>query len=472
MSENVTSDAAPTPEAQADAPAAKAYDPAKALPLLLCIGWGIGTFGISVMFNSVNLLLQRYATDFLGIAAATYGMIYFASKIYDAVTDPIMGAVSDRTKSRAGRRRPYLVVGGFVAAAAFIALFNAPSVEETPYAIAIFACLLILYSTGYTIFNVPYLAMPAEMTTNYLERARLISFRVYAIGFGSLAGLSFAPMLVAMWGGGREGHTTLAWIYGALILIASITCFVATRQARATAYVEKSPLSRAEKFKLIVTNKPFMILVGVKTAHLSSLAVTQAAFVYFVVYVLEKGYAAVGLIGLANAVGMLVGNPLWFAAAKKFRDKRVLYMCASALAGLVILSWWFASASEPMEITMLRKFLHGITTAGSLLFGQAMLPDAIAHDAQRSGLRREGIFSGIFTTAEKFAFAVGGAITGIFLGVMGYVSSTTGATDQPESAITAIYLCVSVLPAVLLFISVLLLTQYNLSEDQVEAASR
>ena len=472
MSKIETDDLTLVPDEAPEPQQAGFYDPAKALPLILCVGWGIGTFGISVMFNSVNLLLQRYATDFLGIAAASYGVIYFLSKIYDAVTDPLMGAVSDRTKSRAGRRRPYLVVGGFVSAAAFIALFNAPSVEETPYAIAIFAGLLILYSTGYTIFNVPYLAMPAEMTTNYLERARLISFRVYAIGFGSLAGLSFAPMLVAMWGGGREGHVMLAWIYGALILIASITCFVATRQARATQNVETSPLTRAEKLKLIVTNKPFMILVGVKTAHLASLAVTQAAFIYFVVYVLDKGYGALGLLGLANAAGMLVGNPLWYLAAKKLRDKRILYMCASVLAGLVILSWWFSSVSEPMEITMLRKFLHGITTAGSLLFGQAMLPDAIAHDAHRSGLRREGIFAGIFTTAEKFAFAVGGAITGIFLGIMGYISSTTGATAQPESAILAIYLCVSVVPATLLFFSVLLLTQYDLSEDQVEAAAR
>jgi Na+/melibiose symporter-like transporter len=121
---------------------------------------------------------------------------------------------------------------------------------------------------------------------------------------------------------------------------------------------------------------------------------------------------------------------------------------------------------------MLRKLLHGIATAGSLLFGQSMLPDAISHDAKRSGLRREGIFSGIFTTAEKTAFAVGGALTGLFLGAMGYVSSTSGSAVQPDSAILAVYICQSVLPALMLFFSILLLTQYNLSEDEVEANAR
>ncbi len=438
------------------------------LSLMLCIGWGIGTFGISVMFNSVNLLLQRYATDFLGIAAGTYGAIYFLSKIYDAVTDPIMGVISDRTKSKAGRRRPYLLLGGLVAALAFISLFHAPSIEDTPYAIAIFGFLLLFYSTGYTIFNVPYLAMPAEMTTEYLERSRLISFRVYAIGFGSIAGLSFAPMLVAFWGGGREGHMMLSWVYGGLIFLASVACFFFTKKARATSYVTKSTLTRAEKFKLIWTNKPFVILVGVKTAHLASLAVTQAAIIYFVLYVLERGYTSLGFMGLASAAGMLIGNPIWMAATRRWRDKRRLYMAASVLGGMILLTWFFSSAEEPMFIILLRKFAQGIATAGSLLFGQSMLPDAIAHDARRSGLRREGVFAGIFTTAEKFAFAIGGGIAGVFLGFMGYVSSTTGTAEQPETAIIAIYLCVSIIPAVILFFSAALLTQYHLDEGMVE----
>ena len=168
------------------------------LPLIICIGWGMGTFGISSMFNSVNLLLQRFATDFLGIAAAAYGLIYLVSKIYDAATDPVMGALSDRTRSRFGRRRPYLLLGGALCAAAFIALFNAPSVVDSPHALLLLALLLIFYSTGYTVFNVPYLAMPAEMTRDYMERARLISFRVYAIGFDKKGAAPFFAHLARL----------------------------------------------------------------------------------------------------------------------------------------------------------------------------------------------------------------------------------------------------------------------------------
>ena len=440
------------------------------LPLMVCIGWGMGTFGVSTMFNSVNLLLLRFATDFLGIAAAAYGVIYLVSKIYDAATDPIMGVLSDRTKSRFGRRRPYLLLGGALSAVAFIALFNAPSVLDSPQALLVLALLLIFHSTGYTVFNVPYLAMPAEMTRDYMERARLISFRVYAIGFGTLAGTSLAPALIEFWGGGRAGHAALAWAYGGLILAASAFAFFATGKARATSYVRESPLSRREKLQLILTNRPFSILVSVKTLHLTSLAVTNAGFIYFVVYVLDQGYAVVGLLGLANGLGMLAGTPIWYALARRLRSKRNLYILASTLAALVLMSWWLATPAEPLAVTVLRKFVHGLTIAGSLLCGQAMLPDAIAQDAARSGLRREGVFSGIFTTAEKMAFAIGGAASGVFLGLMGYVSSTEGAVAQPESAILAIYLCVSFLPAALLLASIAFLIRYDLDEDKVRAA--
>ena len=458
-----------TPAAPAD-PAAPAAEGPERLPLIICIGWGMGTFGISSMFNSVNLLLQRFATDFLGIAAASYGLIYLISKIYDAATDPVMGALSDRTRSRFGRRRPYLLLGGALCAAAFITLFNAPSVLDSPHALLLLALLLIFYSTGYTVFNVPYLAMPAEMTRDYMERARLISFRVYAIGFGTLAGTSLAPALIDFWGGGRAGHAALAWAYGGLILAASAFAFFATGKARATRHVKDSPLSRREKLQLILSNRPFAILVAVKTLHLTSLAVTNAGFIYFVVYVLDRGYAVVGLLGLANGLGMLAGTPIWYALARWLRSKRNLYILASTLAALVLMSWWLATPAEPLAVTVLRKFVHGLTIAGSLLCGQAMLPDAIAHDAARSGLRREGVFSGIFTTAEKMAFAIGGAASSIFLGLMGYVSSTEGAAVQPDSAILAIYLCVSFLPAGLLLASIAFLTRYDLDEEKVKAA--
>jgi len=448
-----------------DAPAAES------LSLRLCLGWGLGTFGISVMFNSVNLLLQRFATDFLGIAAATFGLIYLVSKVYDAVTDPLMGWISDRTRSRLGRRRPYLALGGLLCAISFVALFNAPSGAQTTESALILGLLLILYATGYTVFNVPYLAMPVEMTTDYMERSRLVSFRVYAIGFGSLTGLWAAPSLIAFFGGGRAGHVALAWIYGAVILIASLLCFLMTRGARATTRNVAVSLPRREQLWLIASNKPFLILVSVKFCHLASLAVAQAAYVYFVVYVLGKGYYAVGLLGLANAVGVLIGTPIWYRLAKRLRNKRNLYMAASLLAAVVLSTWWLATAVEPIGVTMFRQFLYGMTIGGSLMFGLAMLPDAIAHDAARSGLRREGLFAGIFSMAEKMAFAVGGAASGLLLGAMGYVSSTTGTAVQPASAILAVYLSISVLPAGLLVVSVLLLTQYRLGEDEVRRSA-
>ena len=181
------------------------------------------------MFNTVNILLQRFVTDYLGIAAATWGAVYLATKLYDAVTDPVMGIVSDRTRSPWGRRRPYLLVGGIICALAFYGLFHAPSVTDSNHVVLILVGLMILYSTGYTIFNVPYMAMPAEMTDDYHERSFLVSFRVYAIGLGTIAGIAVAPYLIKQFGGGREGHQTLALVYSFVIATATLVCFLSTR---------------------------------------------------------------------------------------------------------------------------------------------------------------------------------------------------------------------------------------------------
>ncbi|MDE0286166.1 MAG: MFS transporter, partial [Gammaproteobacteria bacterium] len=279
---------------------------ARRLPLSLCVGWGIGTLGISIMFNTLNVLMQRFATDYLGVAAITWGYIYLGAKIYDAVTDPVMGVISDHTRSRWGRRRPYLLIGGLVSAIAFYGLFHAPDTVANNHAVLLLALLMLLYSTGYTIFNVPYMAMPAEMTSDYHARSHLVSFRVYAIGFGTIAGLSLAPLLIGSMGGGKQGHESMATIYALAILATAVACFIMTRSAKQTSPRADASLGFAHRMKLIATNRPFLLLIGVKFTQLAGLAINQAALVYFIAHVLGRGYAFLGIYGLIASICLLL----------------------------------------------------------------------------------------------------------------------------------------------------------------------
>lgn len=165
------------------------------LPLKTCLSWGMGTVAMSILFNSYAVLTLRFMTDTLGIAAALAGTILLGAKVYDAITDPIMGLVTDRTKSRWGRRRPWLLVGAIVCATAFVAQFSVS--PDAGSVVLLVALALILMRTGYTIFNIPYMAMAAEITSGagdqYHQRSYLMSYRVGAICIGQLIGGALAP---------------------------------------------------------------------------------------------------------------------------------------------------------------------------------------------------------------------------------------------------------------------------------------
>jgi GPH family glycoside/pentoside/hexuronide:cation symporter len=443
------------------------------LPLGLCLGWGVGTLGISLIFNTVNVLLARYATDWLGIAAGTFALLFSAAKLFDAAIDPVIGMLSDRTHSRWGRRRPWLFAGGILCAGGFVALFLGPSAAESPDALVFAAAALLLYALGYAVFNVPYMAMPAEMTEGYHERARLVSFRVYAIGLGTILGVSVAPFLLALFGGDRAAHRMLALIYGVAALVTMLACARFTARA-AGAEPAPSALGFRERLRIAAGNRPFLLLLAVKTLQLGALAAGQVVLVYFFVHVLQRGYGFIGLFGLVASLALLGSTPWWLRLSRRI-GKRAVYMIASVGFSVVVASWYWAMPGEPVPAVLLRAFLGGVASGGLLLMGQAMLPDAIHHDFARSGgLRREGLFAGFYTTAEKLAAAIGVAATGEWLHSQGYIPSLTGGAEQPDSAIAAIYVAFSLIPAALMLLSVLCLIPYRLDaalrrEEQVQA---
>ena len=436
------------------------------LPLKLCIGWGIGTFGISVMFNSITILMQRFATDFLGVAAVTWGYLYLGSKIYDALTDPLMGVISDKTNSLYGRRRPYLLLGAVLSVAAFYLLFHAPSTEENTQTVLLLFASLLLYSTGYTVFNVPYIAMLTEMTDDYKERARLASFRVYAIGLGTLVGLSLAPILVGNLGGDRDAHQSMARIYSVLILAAFLCCFVMTKDAKQTSSLQDPPLPFLQGLKMVWLNTPFMQIIGLKITQLSSVALNQTLLVYFVIHVLAKDYTFLGIYGGIAAICTMLGPWVSLQMLNRF-DKKTIYIAAAVVHSCLMLSWLLSGPSEPDVIIIVRGAILGFTAGAMIMMGQAMLPDAISYESLKTGLHREGVYSGLYTTSEKLAFAIGGGLSAFILGSAGYISSTTGDVQQPAEAIKAIYFCVGVLPAVLAALSCLFLYRYPLSEARL-----
>ena len=443
----------------------------KPLPLVACVGWGLGTLAVAALFNAVNVLLLRYLVDLVGIGAALAGSLIGLSKLYDAIIDPFIGAASDRAQTRWGRRRPFLLVGGVLLALAALMLFNVPGGMSDGHKVAYVLVSLIVYATAYAVFTVPYMAMPAEMTRDYHERSHLISFRVYATAVASLIATFVGPLLIARAGGGQSGYTALSVFLVVIVLVSAFLCFRLTASAPFHCAVTEIRLSFTRKLALIAGNRPFMLLLGIKLLQLMALAVTQASTPFLFKRVLGLSDTMLGLYFLAFYVAMIVGQRFWLRAGRHF-GKRNAYVAVTAVYALMYLSWYFVTPGEPLAILFLRAVVLGGTAGGVLLLGQSLLPDTMEWDFRRTGLRREGMLSALYTVTEKLAFALGAAATGIILGAAGYLQSHGGApVIQPPSAITAIFVLASFVPMGLLLTSCVLLKFYDLSESKLAQAA-
>jgi GPH family glycoside/pentoside/hexuronide:cation symporter len=443
---------------------------AKPLPLNVCIGWGIGTVGIFTFQGVTNVLFLRFMTDYLGVAAALGGTLIAVSRIYDAVTDPAMGVISDRTHSAWGRRRPYLLIGAVLCGLAVILLFNVPSFESPTSILIYIGLILVLYATAYTIFNVPYMAMPAEMTQDYHERSFLMSFRVYGIAGGSLVGGVAAPFLISSFGDGIAGHEAMSWGIGGFITISCLLCFHMTRHAPFTVRQDSERISLSAQFRHAVANKPFIRLLACKLLLMTAITVFGSTLAYFVVMILKTTYTWLGIHVLCLTLGLVLLQPLWLKVSR-IHEKKTVYIWSAVGYTAMLLSWAISGPDEPKVFFIVRSLLQGGTAGGLILASQAMLPDTIEYDYRLSTLRREGIFSGLYTTIEKAAAALGVAVTGLFLGLMGYVESTEGQiVNQPDSALMAIVLCATVIPVVLIIFSCIAIAGYDLSQEKLKAA--
>lgn len=434
----------------------------------LIVGWGLGTLPMAIYFNAFNILALRYLTDVVGLAAATAGLLISFSKIYDAVTDPLMGAISDRTRTSMGPRRPYLLLGGVLCGLSIFAFFSVPQYFSPDNAAWVVAALLIVYATAYTVYNVPYMSMPAEATSDSKSRGEMMSYRVICIGVGGLVAGTLGPKIVAFAGGGVDGHSAMGLSLGVFVASFAVVVFYLTRGARSADPQAKntgSTLTFGEKAAAVFSNKPFMQLLTLKLFLLMGVAISSATLAFFIVSVLGRGYSDLGTIILFTTVGQILGTPLWLKVSRRIGKRNTFFLSAFIFAS-ISMTWLLAGAAEPLWLTCVRVFAKGLGTGGILLVSQAMLPDTIEYDRLQNGFARAGVLSGLYTTIEKVAFALGTALTGLFLGTMGYISR---ADSQSEAALNAIYACQSTLPAVLILLAASVLWFYKLSDEKLSA---
>jgi GPH family glycoside/pentoside/hexuronide:cation symporter len=428
------------------------------------IAWGVGTLGPLIVLTATNALLLRYLTDFYGLAAGLAASLIAVSKLYDVFADVAMGVVSDRTSSRWGRRRPYLILGVILLAVSIVAIFAAPGFASQTARVWYMTAILLFYATAYSVFNVPYMAMPGEMTRTYHERTELMSWRVYAVGASILLATFCGPLLLDAFGGKAIAYAKMALVFAPIVIAAGIITFVGTAKAPAT---ERPPnhYSLGQQITSGLSNRPFVILMLIKFITLLSLGI-QSIFPFFFQRILGAPNSVLGFYFLSQSLMMLATPSLWLWVSRRI-GKKSTFLIALAISVPAWISWQFAGQGDPIALVYLRGVVIGASGSGIILMGQSMLPDTMEYDYLRTGLRREGIFAALYTTVEKLSGAVGVALVGAILGACGYVQSRGAATVQPASALAAIRFTMAWIPAVITLAGMAALLAYSLDERKL-----
>lgn len=431
------------------------------------IGWGLGSLPGSALSVTANVLLLRFMTDTLGMAAALAGSLFAVAKLWDAVVDPFIGRLTDRIRTPWGHRLPWILAGGLLSALVLVAAFAAPLADGTGLIVYMMA-MMLLFATSYSILMIPYLAMPAEMAVSYHGRTQMMAIRVLCSSAGTTLGLAVAPILLAHWGATRTGHTKVAMLIAVVAVVTTILCVWMIRDAPRPVRPNVPQITVREQWRLTVANRPFIWLLTAKFLYFIVLACSITTFAYFTKHVLKTSDAWLGTFLMLQSLAVVVSQPLWLRIAR-VAGKKAGFMMAGSAYGLGHLSWWFATPTEPVALIFARAAFIGIAGGGTFLFMQAMLPDALEFDQLSTGQNRAGVFTGVFVFVEQAAGALAAALIGLLLGAMGYVAATEGRiAAQPAGAVLGIYLCVSVIPFAVQLASLLAMSRYNLSADTLE----
>jgi GPH family glycoside/pentoside/hexuronide:cation symporter len=445
------------------------------LPTPIKAGWASGAFGVAILMNGISALALFYFVSVLRMDPAVAGLLIFVSKLYDAISDPVTGYVSDRTQSGQGRRRPYLFWGALVSSVSFLMVFAIPFTGPWPDPTSGPALLasgyvlfaLILYTTGYSLFNVPYMAMPAEMTQGYHERSALHGWRVMFASVGGFLSQSMAGVLLQYLGKDWDAYATVGAVGAVLILATMLLAWRATRDAPAFPRSDARVPIR-EQIAGFVKNVPFQQILAIKLVQLVGVSASSAGLMFFLVNVVDLPLTKLPLIGGPMVIAVLTCTPL-LVRLSKVVGKRGGYVLSAVCTGVIALSWMLAVPGEPDWALALRGFVNGIAFAGNVLFAMSMLTDAMELDYLRTGLRREGMYSALYSFVEKLAAAIGPVILGFALKFAGFDPK------QPPSAVTeevrqAVLLSIAYIPAAMAIVAVLILAFYRLTQERLTAA--
>lgn len=421
------------------------------------LGYGVGDISQTTGFTIVSFFFLFFLTDVVGIDPRLAGYVLLFGKVWDAITDPAMGIISDRTVSNFGRRRLYMFWGAIPYAITFVLLWIKPAFITGGLEFFYYTAIFLIHSTSLTVAIVPYNALSAELTQDYDERTSLFSYRmVFSILFGLVAA-ALPPLVKDSQPDRMTGYFLMGLTFSALILLPMIVTVFTTKEKF------KAPPKRIRSLKATVQtlwrNKAFRIAALVYLFSWMVLDVVAASMEYYVTYVAElKSLLPAVLAALFISSALCLPLIVWLS--NRFGKPMTYIITMSFWMMVLVLLFFIPGKSAGPLFTV--ALLSGVGVAAIHVIPMALAADVVEVDEQITGERREGIYFGILTFTRKVATGVGLFLLGNMLSFSGYVANAT----QPESALTAIRFAVSFGPILLLIIAVWIASKYPLTQEE------
>ena len=423
-------------------------------------GWGLADMGIVVFVIVKQLLVLSFLTNYLNVPVGIAGLLTTSVLIFDIITDPIVGYLSDRTHSRWGRRVPWMVIGALILSGGIIGLFGVPQSLSLFGTIIWVGGFFALATVGFTMVAIPYGATAGEMTQDPKERSTMMGFRMAFASVGILLGGAVIPQLA---GGTRDGHF-IAAIYVAPIIILSIW---GSLWSTRTAPRILSPSARGfmSTWLLVFKNKPFVILVCLYGIMTLAIALITAGLPFAAIYLifdsgnslLSPASSALGILSLLFACfvfGSILSQAFWVWMSAR------LGKVSALIFGLVIyiillIAIFVSLPSVDIMLIAILFVVAGMTNGAYQQIPWAIYPDLMDITRSESGDAIEGAFSAIWLFGQKVANAIAPLILSLILALFGWRESGEGFTDQVPEALRALQNSITILPAFILALAIL-----------------
>jgi len=417
-------------------------------------------FALAMIGIPVYVYIPKFYTDVVGVNITSAGIILFSVRLFDAITDPLMGMLSDRTRSRFGRRRPYILVGSIFIAVALLFLFNPVAVSPAWNTIWLGVWIYALF-LFWTVVAVPYESLGPEITYDYNDRTTLFAWRDGLLIAGTLVAAASPALVQAVFQldgsptGERSKFFWISVVYAPLVVVLCLWCVWRVRE-RPSGIERSNPIGWLE-FKSVFENRPFMILLAAYIISAIGSNLPATLILYYVEYVLGSSRADIFLL-LYFMTGILL-LPVWVRLAQRF-GKKNMWIAAMGVNSGAFLMVFFLGQGDTLAYAVL-VFISGIGFGATLAIPSAIQADVIDYDEFKTGRRREGQYMGYWSIAKKMTAAIG---VGVSLSVLGAVGYTPNA-PQNESVLLTLRFLYALVPSICNLLAIAIALYYPISGE-------